>query len=235
MAIIEARNIAKTYSSGGATTTALHDVSVSIAAGEYVAVMGSSGSGKSTLLHILGLLERPSSGELLFADQAVAGLDDAALAQARNEKIGFIFQSFHLLPRTSVLDNVILPLQYSRRPRREHRALALAALERVHMTHRLTHHPSQLSGGERQRVAIARALVNGPEVIFADEPTGNLDSVTGEAVLQVIDELHAQGRTIILVTHEKMAAAYARRLIILRDGRVVSDEAMAGGHSHFGK
>lgn len=233
--LIEIRDIVKTYNREEVATTALRGISLSIAAGEFVAIMGQSGSGKSTLLHILGLLDQPTSGQYIFNGHDTTTWNELQRSRFRNQAIGFIFQAFHLLPRTTVLDNVILPLAYSPVPAREHRAQALAALEKVNLTHRLRHYPSQLSGGEKQRVAIARALINRPQVIFADEPTGNLDSQTGRGVMETIDALHKSGHTIIVITHETPAANYAQRLIELRDGAVISDCVQTGRNLHYHK
>jgi len=233
--LIVTRHLRKAYVQEEVTTHALRDVSLKINQGEFVAIMGPSGSGKSTLLHILGFLDRPSEGEYIFDGQAMQQYDEAALAVIRNQKIGFIFQAFNLLPRTSVLDNVLLPLRYSRLPKREWEARAQAALANVGLSHRLHHVPSQLSGGEKQRVAIARALINEPLVIFADEPTGNLDSASGEIVMETIERLHHEGRTVVLITHETVTAAYAQRIIQLKDGMIVADDAVATARTHYHK
>lgn len=235
MPLIEINSVTKTYGEGESSTTALRGVSFSINEGEFVSIMGPSGSGKSTLLHILGLLDRPTSGTYTFAEQNTATLPDEALAAIRNQKIGFVFQAFHLLSRTSVLENVMLPLYYSTVPKKEYIPRAKQALEHVNMSHREQHVPSQLSGGEKQRVAIARALVNDPKVIFADEPTGNLDSKTGQQVMNTIDELHKQGRTIIVITHETSAASFASRIITVGDGEIVSDAVIEKSHNHYHK
>jgi ABC-type lipoprotein export system ATPase subunit len=235
MALVEAQGIAKAYAGEGATTVALHPVSFVIERGEFVSIMGPSGSGKSTLLHILGLLDRPDSGSYRLADQDTATLSDEAQARLRNTTIGFVFQAFHLLARATVLDNVVMPLQYSALPRREYEVRAREALAQVNLSHRLTHTPSQLSGGEKQRVAIARALVNKPELILADEPTGNLDSSSGHAVMELIDQLHQQGHTIIVITHETPTANYAQRILELRDGTITGDRATERGHQHYTK
>lgn len=235
MPLIEIDSVTKTYGEGESSTTALQGVSFSIEEGEFVSIMGPSGSGKSTLLHILGLLDRPTSGTYTFAGKNTATLPDEALAAIRNEKIGFVFQAFHLLSRTSVLENVMLPLYYSTVPKKEYIPRAKQALAHVNMSHRENHVPSQLSGGEKQRVAIARALVNDPKVIFADEPTGNLDSKTGQQVMNTIDELHKQGRTIIVITHETSAASFASRIITVGDGKIVSDVAIEKSHNHYHK
>lgn len=224
MNIVAVEEVAKTYVEDGVSTTALKEASFTIAAGEFVAVMGPSGSGKSTLLHILGCLDRPTAGRYRLAGQDTANLNDRQLAQARNATIGFVFQAFHLLARTSVLDNVMLPLKYSSVPAAQHQPKARAALEQVGLNHRLDHVPSQLSGGEKQRVAIARAIVLQPQLILADEPTGNLDTASGKVVMDLLDQLHALGRTVIVITHETATAAYAQRLITIADGQIISDQ-----------
>ena len=223
MSLIATDNITKTYGEGEGATPVLHGISFSIEEGEFVSIMGPSGSGKSTLLHILGMLDRPSGGTYSFEGQNTATFSDEQLAQIRNQKIGFVFQAFHLLARTTVLENVMLPLYYSQVPKKEYQLRAKAALAQVDLSHRLLHSPQQLSGGERQRVAIARALVNEPKVIFADEPTGNLDSKTGETVMKMLDDLHKTGKTIIVITHETSAASYANRIITVGDGLITSD------------
>lgn len=235
MALIEVHSVTKSYGEGEIITQILHGVSFSIEEGEFVSIMGPSGSGKSTLLHILGLLDRPTTGTYVFAGQDTADMPDETLASIRNQNIGFVFQAFHLLARTSVLENVMLPLYYSNAPKREYESMAKAALAHVNMSHRLGHMPSQLSGGEKQRVAIARALVNNPKVIFADEPTGNLDSKTGQAVMNTIDALHKTGRTIVVITHETTAAAFAQRIIQIGDGLIVSDQKTDTTHTHYHK
>jgi len=221
--VIELQHLGKVYASGDFATDALVDINFSIKSGEFVSIMGPSGSGKSTLMHILGLLDRPSSGKYLFAGHDVVDLSDDELAGLRNHKIGFIFQAFNLLARTSVLDNVKLPILYSKdKSQMDERAVKV--LESVGLGHRLHYFTNQISGGEKQRVAIARALVNNPEVIFADEPTGNLDSKSGNQVMQILQELNRQGKTIILVTHETFTAEHAERIIRVRDGQIVGDE-----------
>ena len=227
---IEARDVRRVYKLDGVEVSALRGVSLRIDEGEYVAITGPSGSGKSTLMHLLGCLDRPSSGMLMIGGRDIAKLGDAELAQLRNESIGFVFQSFQLLARTSALDNVALPLLYRGLGRRERRRRATAALEAVHLEHRLGHRPTQLSGGEQQRVAIARALVGEPRVLLADEPTGNLDTVNGEQVMGILEELNRErGVAVVLVTHEADIAARARRLIRIRDGLVVEDTVQRQG------
>jgi len=236
--LIQTRRLTKIYGAeqeDETTTIAIKDIDFTVADGEFVSIIGPSGSGKSTLLHLIGLLDRPTSGQYLLNGEETEYLSDAELAHLRNQTIGFVFQSFHLLPRATVLENTILPLQYSSRPAKEHRQQALSALAEVSMTHRLEHRPPQLSGGEKQRVAIARALVNQPKIILADEPTGNLDSKTGAAVLATIDSLHKQGHTILVITHETPTALYAQRIITLLDGQISSDKETARGHKHYSK
>ena len=218
--LLELRNARKVYRRGEAEVVALDQVSLQVAEGDSLAVVGPSGSGKSTLLGILGCLDRPTEGEYLLAGTPVASLDDRALSRIRNRTIGFVFQSFHLIPQLSVLENVETPLLYGAWPPEEWRARALACLERVGLSHRAEHRPSELSGGEAQRAALARALVAEPRVLLADEPTGNLDSVTGGEITRLLLELNAEGRTLILVTHNQAMAARARRTIALEDGRV---------------
>jgi putative ABC transport system ATP-binding protein len=223
---VEAERVARTYQLEGFSVQALREVSLTVERGDYLAIVGPSGSGKSTLMHLLGGLDRPTSGRLRLDGRDVAGLSPAELARLRNEVIGFVFQAFHLLPRTSAVDNVALPLVYRGLGARKRRAAAAEMLERVGLGHRLTHRPNQMSGGEQQRVAIARALVTAPSVLLADEPTGNLDSVTGESVLRLLEELNAEsGVAVVLVTHDREVAARARRRIAMRDGLVASDSA----------
>lgn len=224
MALIEVKNLYKTYSDDGSQTPAVCGVSFNIKDGEFVAIMGPSGSGKSTLLHVLGFLDRHSSGEYRFNDKTIDDYNDEELAQVRNEKLGFIFQAFNLLPRTTVLDNVKLPLLYSGLKESLWKETAEKAIGLVGLSHRLDYDSSQLSGGERQRVAIARALVNNPKVIFADEPTGNLDSNSGKIVMKILQDLNKQkGHTVILITHDPSIAVYADRMITIRDGKIESD------------
>jgi len=228
--LIEVRNLGKTYSLDGTSSTVLRGVSFTIKKGEFVSIMGPSGSGKSTLLHILGFLDRATEGEYFFDGRPVSDYSPEENARIRNRRFGFVFQAFNLLPRTSVLENVKLPLLYSGIPEGEWDDRAKAALDSVGLSHRLDYPPAKLSGGERQRVAIARALVNEPDVIFADEPTGNLDSKSGTQVLELIDDLQDQGHTVILVTHETYTAEYAERIIRLFDGALESDTAVSERH-----
>src|SRR5688572_23129965 len=224
MALIELRDLAKIYQSGDTEFAALRDVNLGIERGEFVAITGSSGSGKSTLMNILGCLDSPSRGSYLLGDRDVAGLSRIELAQVRNEFIGFVFQNFNLLSRTTALENVELPLIYARVPPAERHRRAREALEHVGLAHRAGHTPSQLSGGQQQRVAIARALVTRPPLILADEPTGNLDSATSVDIMKLLTELNRSGMTIAFVTHEPDIAAYAARKLALKDGAVVSDQ-----------
>jgi putative ABC transport system ATP-binding protein len=226
---IVVRDLTKVFRLGEVEVHALQGISLTIAQGEFVAIMGTSGSGKSTLMNILGCLDQPSSGDYLLDGTAVSRLADARLADIRNEKIGFVFQGFNLLSRTSALENVELPLLYDRRHRiADPRGSAVAALQRVGLGNRLDHEPNQLSGGQQQRVAIARALVTRPAIILADEPTGNLDSRTTLEVLAVLQQLNAEGMTIVLVTHETEVARYATRIVELRDGKVLRDHSVEG-------
>jgi putative ABC transport system ATP-binding protein len=227
MPIIDLRDIHKVYTMGTEKVHALNGVDLGIDRGEYVAIMGSSGSGKSTLMNLLGCLDTPSTGSYHLNGVAVETLDDTELAGIRNKEIGFVFQSFHLLPRTSALQNVELPLIYAGISRSVRRERARRALERVGLADRMGHQPNELSGGQRQRVAIARALVNDPSILLADEPTGNLDSGTSEEIMDLFDELHQAGNTVILVTHEPDIAAHAWRQVQLRDGKVLSDQPTA--------
>jgi putative ABC transport system ATP-binding protein len=222
-ALLAIEGVSKIYRMGDVDVAALKDVSLTIERGDLVAIMGSSGSGKSTLMNILGCLDRPTKGRYLIDGREVSKLDKDELALVRNRTLGFVFQSFHLLARTSAVDNVELPLLYSNTPARERRKRAAEALERVGLGRRLDHHPSQLSGGQQQRVAIARALVTQPKLILADEPTGNLDSKTSIDVMALFQDLGAEGITRVLVTHEPDIASYADRVIVMRDGVVVED------------
>ncbi len=221
--LIEIRELARPYLVGGELVRALDGVSFSIDRGEFVAIVGQSGSGKSTLMNLVGCLDTPTSGSYRLAGADVQGLSDDALADLRNREIGFVFQTFQLLPRASAMANVELPLVYRGIPRRERRARAEAALVAVGLGNRMHHRPNELSGGQRQRVAVARALVGEPSLLLADEPTGNLDSATGEEIIRLFDELHRRGHTLLLVTHEPRLAARCPRAIRLSDGRVVGD------------
>lgn len=221
--VIEIRQLRKVYPLGDTEVVALAGVDIDIGQNEYVAIMGPSGSGKSTLMNILGCLDIPSSGTYHLAGEPVAEMDDDALAHIRNRKIGFIFQSFNLLPRTTILRNVELPLVYSGLSKAERVERAAFALEQVGLKDRMRHQPNELSGGQRQRVAIARALVNNPSILLADEPTGNLDSRTGEEILALFENLYEQGQTLLVVTHEDEVAQHARRCVRLRDGLIESD------------
>lgn len=223
MAIIELRNLEKIYQDEDVETPALRGVSFSVRGGEFVAVMGPSGSGKSTLLHIMGFLDRPTKGQYWFEGKKIGEFSDDELARTRNKKMGFVFQSFYLLPRTTVLENVKLPLSYAGIKESLQQELAEKAIEAVGLTDRANHLPSQLSGGEKQRAAIARAIVNSPSLIFADEPTGNLDSKSGQLIMESLQKLNKQGHTIILVTHETYTAQYAERIIKMRDGKIEKD------------
>jgi putative ABC transport system ATP-binding protein len=220
--IIRLDRVSRTYAMGPVEVQALRDVSLEVREGEFLAIVGPSGSGKSTMMNILGCLDRPTAGEYRLAGTLVATLDDDGLARLRSRTIGFVFQSYNLLPRTSALDNVATPLLYQGVGRRERLARATAALERLGLGDRLDHDPSELSGGQQQRVAVARALVTNPAMLLADEPTGNLDSHSGQEVLAVLRELNASGRTIVLITHEQQVAAAAARQIHLRDGMVAA-------------
>jgi putative ABC transport system ATP-binding protein len=223
MPLIETRDLWKTYVMGEEEIHALRGVSIEIERGEYVAIMGPSGSGKSTLMNLIGCLDTPTKGSYLLNGKEVAEMNDDELARIRNEEIGFVFQTFNLLPRATALHNVELPLVYAGIPGKVRQERARQALEKVELTSRATHRPNELSGGQRQRVAIARALVNDPSILLADEPTGNLDSKTGNEIMGVFERLHAAGNTIVLVTHEAEIAAYAHRAIHIRDGQVEKD------------
>ena len=223
MALIETVDLWKTYVMGSEEIHALRSVSLEIERGEYVAIMGPSGSGKSTLMNLIGCLDTPSRGSYLLNAKQVSQMNDNELARIRNEEIGFVFQTFNLLPRASALKNVELPLVYAGVPAKDRELRARLALEKVELTSRMTHRPNELSGGQRQRVAIARALVNNPSILLADEPTGNLDSKTGLEIMDLFKRLHQAGNTIVLVTHEADVAAYAYRTVYLRDGQVEND------------
>lgn len=222
--MIELHSIKKLFQNGEEIVTAIDNVSLSIKRNEFVAVMGSSGSGKSTLMNVLGCLDTPSSGQYILDNQDVASLTDDELSRIRNEHIGFIFQTFHLLPKLDVVENVKLPLRYTDIESEEGTKRALDLIERVGLSHRKNHKPNEMSGGQRQRVAIARALINQPSVILADEPTGNLDSKTSSEIMDLLTELHQRGQTIIMVTHEDEIAEYAQRVIIMKDGQVVGEK-----------
>ncbi len=230
MPLVELRNVSKIYRLGGEEIRALDDVSLDIEAGEFISIVGPSGSGKSTLMHILGCLDSPTHGTIKLDGVMIQNASSRELAAFRNRKIGFVFQFFNLLPKLNVLQNVELPMIYSGISAKERRQRAIAALEQVEMANRAKHRPSQLSGGQQQRAAIARALVNNPRLIFADEPTGNLDSRTGEAILNLFRRLSKEGRTIVLVTHDPEIAAVTPRRIEIRDGKVASrvDAVLAG-------
>ncbi len=224
MPLIEVKNLGKVYCNEGVETPALHGVSFNVDSGEFMAIMGPSGSGKSTLLHILGFLDRHSKGEYRFDGKTIDDYSKEEVAHVRNRKMGFVFQTFNLLPRTTVLENVKLPLLYSGIKESRWDGLARKAIEAVGISHRINHQPSQLSGGEQQRAAIARALVNDPQIIFADEPTGNLDSKSGQVIMGILQKLNEEeGRTIILITHETYTAENAQRIIRLKDGEIEKD------------
>jgi putative ABC transport system ATP-binding protein len=227
MELIEMRGIRKDYEMGKTEVHALRGIDLVVKAGEFIAIVGPSGSGKSTLMNLIGCLDRPSEGEYYLDGSKVSEMGDDDLARIRNKKIGFVFQTFNLLPRTNCLHNVELPLLYSSVGRKDREKRAQKMLERVGLGERLRHNPNELSGGERQRVAIARALVNDPAIVLADEPTGNLDSKTGSEILAIFSDLNADGKTIVLVTHEKYIADYSRRVISLRDGEVVDEGTRA--------
>jgi putative ABC transport system ATP-binding protein len=226
--VIRIRELSREYRMGEERILALRTVTLDVRRNEYVAIMGPSGSGKSTMMNLFGCLDTPTGGEYWLNGQEVSRLTDDELARVRNREIGFVFQTFNLLPRATALHNVELPLVYAGARVRERRERAVAALERVGLANRLEHRPNELSGGQRQRVAIARALVNDPSILLADEPTGNLDSATSEEIMRVFGDLHAGGQTVIMVTHEPDIAAHAERVVVLRDGRVESDQLTRG-------
>lgn len=228
MSLIKLLNISRRYQMGTETIHALRDVSLEIQRGEYVAIMGPSGSGKSTLMNLIGCLDTPTSGEYTLNGNQVSQMDDNDLAEIRNKEIGFIFQTFNLLPRSDALRNVELPMVYCGMPAEERRASALEALKNVGLSDRIHHKPNELSGGQRQRVAVARALVNKPSILLADEPTGNLDSRTGEEIMALFNELYRKGNTIILVTHEEEIARHSNRILRIKDGLIASDERIVG-------
>jgi putative ABC transport system ATP-binding protein len=219
--LIKVENLIKDYVNDEVVTNVLKGLSFKVEAGDFVAIMGPSGSGKSTLMHILSFLDRPTDGKYYFKDQDVSVFSDDQLADIRNQEVGFVFQAFHLLPKTTVFDNVKLPLIYSQLPNKDE--LTKKAVEAVGLSHRLYHYSNQLSGGEKQRVAIARALVNNPSIIFADEPTGNLDSKSGQQIMEILQNFNESGKTIILVTHERDTAEHAKRIISVKDGIIVDD------------
>jgi len=221
--MIQVEDVHKSYDLGETFVHALRGVSFNIKVGEFVSIMGPSGSGKSTLMNIVGCLDTPSKGTYLLNDRNVGNLDEEQLAGIRNEEIGFVFQKFHLLPRSSALENVALPLKYASVKQSERLIRAEEVLDKVGLSHRLTHKPTELSGGEQQRVAIARALVNSPSILFADEPTGNLDSKTGHQVLEIFKDLNKRGQTIVVITHEREIAEQSQRTITIKDGEIGSD------------
>ena len=222
--MIQMAGLAKTYPMDGVKVEALRDVTLGIAAGEYVSIMGPSGSGKSTLMNLIGCLDTPTSGSYSLDGILVSQMDDDQLAAVRNKKIGFVFQTFNLLPRSSALHNVELPMQYAGIDAGTRRQQAVRSLESVGLGHRIQHKPTEMSGGERQRVSIARALVNNPAILLADEPTGNLDSKTGVEIMAIFDQLHAQGKTVIVVTHDQRIGEHAARMVSILDGEIVSDK-----------
>jgi len=228
--LFEIENLKKIYGNNNVKTPALQGVSFKISSGEFVSIMGPSGSGKSTLMHIMCFLDRPTYGQCKFEDKSIDDFNDDELARVRNKKMGFVFQSYNLLSRTNVFDNVKLPLIYTGFSKEKENELVEQALKSVGIFHRAFHFPNQLSGGEQQKTAIARAIVNHPSVIFADEPTGNLDSKSGQQIMDIFQKLNDQGHTIILVTHEKYTAEMAKRIISLKDGKILSDELVSLRH-----
>ena len=227
MSIIKTENLVRHYTVGTQTVEALRGVSIDINKGEFVAIMGPSGSGKSTLMNIIGCLDSPTTGAYYLNNKNVSTLDDDALALIRNNEIGFVFQNFHLLARNTALDNVMLPLKYAGIDKSEQKDIAMEVIKSVNLESRAHHQPSELSGGQQQRVAIARALVNKPSILFADEPTGNLDSKTGDDVMNLFTDLHKEGQTIILITHEIEVANQAERIISIKDGKIFEDQKVS--------
>ena len=221
--VLETKNLCKSYLIGDTAIKAVCNVNLVINKGDFMSITGKSGSGKSTLMHMLGLLDTPTSGELILNGKNIKGMNEKELAQIRNSEIGFVFQTFNLLQRTTVLENVILPLTYSKVPKEKHEEMALEVIKQVDLEHRLNNKSNELSGGERQRVAIARALINNPSLILADEPTGNLDSKTGDEIEKIFLDLNKKGRTIVLVTHDQDLAKIAKREIVLRDGEIIDE------------
>lgn len=222
--MIRVQGLSKVYTTGDISVTALYDINLEVPKGQFIAIMGPSGSGKSTLMNIIGCLDRPSQGSYILDSEEIANLEDTQLAYIRNRKIGFVFQTFNLLPKLTALRNVELPMLYAGVPKEERRKIAVNALTRVGLAARMHHRPNELSGGQKQRVAIARALVNKPAIFLADEPTGNLDTISGEEIMAIFQELHREGATIVLVTHERDIGEHAERIIHFRDGRLVKDE-----------
>jgi putative ABC transport system ATP-binding protein len=229
VSFIEIEHVTKRYDLGAEPIFALNDVTISVDASEYLAIMGPSGSGKSTLMNVIGCLDRPSEGSYRLRGKSVADLDDDELARIRNEEVGFVFQTFNLMPRADAFQNVELPLVYAGVTAAQRKTRTAEALEKVGLSDRAHHRPNELSGGQRQRVAIARALVNAPSILLADEPTGNLDTKTGEEIMALFGELQSRGQTLIVVTHEEDIASRARRVVRLRDGKIESDERLASG------
>ncbi len=225
--MIKVKGLNKVYQTGAISVHALRDINLDVKPGEFVAVMGPSGSGKSTLMNIIGCLDRPTGGSYMLAGEEIADMDEGQLAYIRNRRIGFVFQTFNLLPRLTAMRNVELPMLYAGMPKEERRNIAMDALTRVGLADRVHHRPNELSGGQKQRVAIARALVNRPAIFLADEPTGNLDTRSGEEIMAIFQELHREGSTILLVTHEREIGEHAGRIINFRDGRIVKDEQVA--------
>ncbi|HOS88609.1 MAG TPA: ABC transporter ATP-binding protein [bacterium] len=221
--VLETKNLCKSYLIGDTVIKAVCNVNLVINRGDFMSITGKSGSGKSTLMHMLGLLDTPTSGELILNGKNTKGMNEKELARIRNSEIGFVFQTFNLLQRTTVLENVILPLTYSKVPKEKHEEMALEVIKQVNLEHRLNNRSNELSGGERQRVAIARALINNPSLILADEPTGNLDSKTGDEIEKIFLDLNKKGRTIVLVTHDQDLAKIAKREIVLKDGEIIDE------------